>query len=351
MNLLDCAFDFHPQDSKPSFVPRSPSTGSGGYKIADGLLYSEATIALHLLLGYSMSHDGWPNCGLDPAKIGVWKARPTEKQQANEASSEQRTDRQKRAADEEDTTAERGQGVALHKSTCILLGLRAELSRHLASLTGEAKPGLVDEFVDGIRQMMKTGHVRIWLVVGCQTYMDLYDNIGRSALVATEDFLRLAADQKQVHDIYATFIGQFGHSDESAVVLSELDKLTEQAMWMAQRRSAESTGQQFGNGKLVETAEGTRLFPSGMFDTLPQSPACWLSHCITVLHTRVIYNAKDGIMMLFMAHVYRSLKHLNLLPCAWGDMEWFLAQRSAEKPFIKEVDRKPTLQFSDATLR
>ena len=125
----------------------------------------------------------------------------------------------------------------LHESCCVLFKLAPELHDMAHSKTCEHI--VVDEFVQGLAEVHRTGKTPMWLVVACQTYLDIYDLLGSYVSHGVDALQDTFKKHKQVAADVAAY--QSECADSMADVYDALDKLNwvakalnrfEEAVWL-----------------------------------------------------------------------------------------------------------------------
>ncbi|KAK4548195.1 hypothetical protein LTR36_010064 [Oleoguttula mirabilis] len=213
---------------------------------------------------------------------------------------------------------------SFHEFGPVLLKCAHSIEAMTASATSEGK--LVDEFVRGMASFGKTAAMRIWLVVACQTYMDIYDIIGSDTSVGLRTLQAGLMKSEDTIMRWDTHMDKFG----SAKPVDEelLQFASRNGTWARVLGSEMDAGSQHDNHS------------SPAYSFLSSLPAhagvlAYASH--VKLHCKSMHPANAGLLILAMAHLYKALRHYGLLNQAWHDMDFVVSQQSILSPLVTKT--------------
>lgn len=223
---------------------------------------------------------------------------------------------------------------ALHGFGSILLDL-AHFAQH-ASYEAMCDTFRADAFIRGLDSFGETGVMRMWLVVACQTYMDIYGIVGSKPEYG---LLPLWAALLKSEDSVAEFI-------ECTQVVRDGDDAYEKLRDIGREngrlaRGWVSAGADHKDIKDYLKKHGLKsgdLPPSApLLSMLPVYTGRVLYDVKTEMHCYSISAANDNLFILAMAHLYKAARHYGLLPAPWHDMDFVIAQQSADRPLVTKT--------------
>ncbi|KAK5720426.1 hypothetical protein LTR17_014983 [Elasticomyces elasticus] len=208
---------------------------------------------------------------------------------------------------------------------------------------GEACDVPSDEFLRGLfatYQNSTTGTSPIWLVVACQTYMDIMDCMGEgSAQLGLDAWLEYYHDKvTPVVERYTHFRPTFKDWSNEPVWQSYFDDITcektrEDYQWV----SSYSKSGALAQATLLQNPPW-RTLPIEVMQDLPIMPChlLYFSKGNMLKYGTALCN--DGFVVLALAHLYTAAREYGLITKPWADMDFVIAQNSVQRPFINPLN-------------
>ena len=225
---------------------------------------------------------------------------------------------------------------AYHEFGPILLGLGRELFDH-AMLQPEKGDRFGDEFVRGLGQFSENADTRIWLVVACQAYMDIYDLVGSNPACGAELLRRsLLRDNETIA--------------ETENYRQKLAGAPELPNWGELQRLASrnnSLASKLGSVAVADEAEAVtsnpqlepfimdKLMFAKICRKLPLSAGDTLYFSRVRLHSWGTFVSNSGLPIHALAYMYKAARHYGLITTDWHDMDFVLANQSSRAIFTK----------------
>ncbi|KAK5127823.1 hypothetical protein LTR85_004939 [Meristemomyces frigidus] len=191
------------------------------------------------------------------------------------------------------------------------------------------KPNLTDEFIRGMDRFRKTAAMRMWLVVACQTYMDICDVIGSNAGVGLDSLRKWCQDSE---DAVRRWDSQLKHFGIDAPVHARLRRLASDNGDLAR-----VAGMTTPDPSLQPGAHVSKASPDPVLSTLPVYSGHLLYGTTVRLHCESLPAANSGMVVLAMAHLYNAMRHYVLLDLAWHDMDFVISQQSTNRPLVTKT--------------
>ncbi|KAK5119636.1 hypothetical protein LTR85_007465 [Meristemomyces frigidus] len=193
---------------------------------------------------------------------------------------------------------------------------------------------MAEEFVRGLASITRGGATPLWLVVACQTYMDIFDlvknrpGVGADCLI---EHLQTASDTLICHREFIKKYKKEGFMGVWDEHFGRLMKQTEDAaLFMIDMRQAAQTGDD-------EAMAWTMLLLPVM-----ASRKAYV-HRIEMLHEGMMV-ANSGFVILCLAHFYKAARHYGLVTTAWHDMDFIIAQHSGKQAYVTKVNASADAQ-------
>ncbi|KAK3628870.1 hypothetical protein LTR56_018355 [Elasticomyces elasticus] len=187
--------------------------------------------------------------------------------------------------------------------------------------------------VQGLADMHRKNNVPMWMVVACQTYLDIYDLLGShvydgaEALQVTMDQNRsIAASIKAYHIDCVTPMCDVG---EAANRLESVAKASVRFEASNTLRPGE-TSRDFNN-------EYTRKV-SPLERHLPAHAGAILADLKINMHHAGCGVANHGWYILSMVHLYKDLRGSGLIKSDWHDMDIVLPGFGSKQPLVSKTD-------------
>ncbi|KAK4890204.1 hypothetical protein LTR27_011086 [Elasticomyces elasticus] len=178
----------------------------------------------------------------------------------------------------------------------------------------------------------------IWLVVACQSYMDIADILGGNLTCGADDLFECHQHTAKVVKQYIDFRKTFTGGCLEPFWLEDLAELSDEGVpfmeWMGS----------FGKLSLTQRA---KILDQRLDETLPTKAMLELP----VMHSHLLYNLKvdvllnglalcnDGLIVLAMVHFYAAAREYSLIDRPWVDMDFVIAQNSIERAFITPLNK------------
>ncbi|KAK5708330.1 hypothetical protein LTR97_000870 [Elasticomyces elasticus] len=223
------------------------------------------------------------------------------------------------------------EGVQYHPFCEVLHELAPRL--HNIAHSRSCEHIIVDEFVQGLADMHRKNNVPMWMVVACQTYLDIYDLLGShvydgaEALQITMDQNRsIAASIKAYHVDCVTPMCDVG---EAATRLEGVAK--------ASVRFEASNTSRPGETSRDSNNEYTRRM-SPLERHLPAHAGVILADLKINMHHAGCGVANHGWYILSMVHLYKDLRGSGLIKSDWHDMDIVLPGFGSKQPLVSKTD-------------
>ncbi|KAK5113585.1 hypothetical protein LTR85_010814 [Meristemomyces frigidus] len=254
-----------------------------------------------------------------------------------------------------------------HDFACVMAGLASEI--HDIAHTRTCEHIVVDEFVQGLAQMHRTGKSPMWVVVACQIYLDIYDMLGTNishGVEALQETLRRHKHVAENVNAYRT---------ECATDMVDLQDALQTLEWAAKASNrfeesvAEGSVAASATGHHAHTHGGTHTASHGvnpadqrqlrikqelgcsasaMERQLPAHAGAILADLKIGMHSAGVQIANYGCILLSMAHLYKALRAAGILKTDWHDMDFILASFGNKQPLVPKAGALPD---ADAAVR
>lgn len=167
-----------------------------------------------------------------------------------------------------------------------------------------------DEFIGAMSRMYWTGVTPVWLVVACQTYMDIWNVVNPfpGAAIGVQELRKASQQTQETEQAYKKMFAMeakdsCGIFDDQMTAHSNFDcQVTD---WLSGVPPA-ATDVEFTNGADVQDGVGNSVWiPSGLYQSLP----LWLGDRVynhkMARHVASAARLNDGSIILGMVHVYK----------------------------------------------
>ena len=215
-----------------------------------------------------------------------------------------------------------------HDFCCVLWRLAPEV--HSISHHGTCEHLVVDEFVQGLAKMHLDGKMPMWIVVACQTYLDIKDLLGphiSHGVEALEDTFKKHKDLREQVLAYNEESGD-NFSDVSAAI-AKLD-------WVANAFSRFDKSSSSKKNMQIKKELGCSAGP--MEQELPAHAGATLADLKFGMLDAGCEIANHGFIVLSLAHLYKALRAMGVLKCDWPDMDFVLSSFKGKKPLVAKLD-------------
>ncbi|KAK4959975.1 hypothetical protein LTR10_002864 [Elasticomyces elasticus] len=206
------------------------------------------------------------------------------------------------------------------------------LSRHvprIAMQTGEECDVAADEFLRGLLGICRhtSGAVPIWMVVACQTYMDIYDILGDCIDVGATAFIRSSVESAVAVRQYEAARKEFEFEYLQPTWQKHFDSVTGNGLQFAKKMEAYRKLSAADRGAIPDATIASEALPIEAIVELPVWPCemtCTMK-LADLVHGLTVCN--DGLIVLALAHYYTAARRYGLVQ-VWEDMEMIIAQNS-----------------------
>lgn len=224
--------------------------------------------------------------------------------------------------------------ISYHPFAATLLLLTGQIARLNVAEHIKSDEHL-DEFLEGLVQMKHTGEFRMWLIVACQTYMDIFDSIKHRSEVGLNELARVVKQSKVISDKYLSFTNTSSRVGDDALtknIRAQLCNDLELVQCVTQPRMRDNVSVQHDEllGREVEYARS-------LYRDMPVLAGVRLSWHKQIMLSVGIRIANKRWSILGIAHLYKALKHYKLIESDWKDMDWFIDLQSKNKAFVREM--------------
>ncbi|KAK4539781.1 hypothetical protein LTR36_010369 [Oleoguttula mirabilis] len=217
----------------------------------------------------------------------------------------------------------------------ILYNLAPEL--HDLAHTRPCEHIVVDEFVQGLISIHRTGKKPMWLAVAAQIYLDIYDLLG-NYIDHGADALRETFEKNRQVEIEVD-----RYRDECLNGMADVPDALVQLHYVAaamnrfeESHSVPGKGQSHAPARL-QTSEKPGTNTSLMERSLPAHAGAILGDLKIGMHNVGCKIANHCLFVLSMAHLYKALRGLGLLKADWHDMEFILGTFGNKQPLVAKT--------------
>ncbi|KAK5138221.1 hypothetical protein LTR08_004917 [Meristemomyces frigidus] len=207
-----------------------------------------------------------------------------------------------------------------HPFSMALLSAHGAITNGIMSGNYQQSDRSQDEFVDAFWNHYKKGERRIWHVVACQSYMDIFKAIKNRAEVGVVEFCRAVQQTKATVDTLEKLYYSYKSSTGQKILKVLRQKL---APDYAAEEALTHTGVDEDANKLFRSLPvtmGERLYDHKM-----------------LMHIMGLEIVNDGSAVLAMAHLYRAARHYGMLETEWKDMDWLIETHSQKHQLVPGV--------------
>ncbi|WYZ35066.1 hypothetical protein EsH8_I_001342 [Colletotrichum jinshuiense] len=195
-----------------------------------------------------------------------------------------------------------------------------------------------DEFTKGLKMMLKTREIPVWLCFATQVYLDVLKFLGPSVRNGERDFQR---STKYIADSLSKAMPHFGNR-EATIKDDMRDCLKLATMW--------------GGGKdpfnVIRIASGLQERPSNFLEHHPVYCGLYLHYVRTLFHrTGIAYAAKPGNVMHGI-QLYQAVQQEGLLQDSekWNVLDAMLESQGNSTFFIGDPPKSPEAYFKNFSL-
>ncbi|KAK5127814.1 hypothetical protein LTR85_004930 [Meristemomyces frigidus] len=227
-----------------------------------------------------------------------------------------------------------------HGFSVALLSVLHEVVQALASHDSVGYPH--DDFVQGFRQLLNAKEIPAWLLVACQLYMDLWDNIDAQLDFGAAELCKAVQAASTTERQYDQFLKSYKgpHLPKVTGVLKKrlaADRVVEQSLTRANHAKAQEGSKAFLEEEKTVTAGDPNWVANGAFEELPVSAGYSLYDHRMSIHYVTVEMTNFGTAVLSVAHLYRAARHYGLIESKWRDMEWLVDTHSKKHPLAMDV--------------
>ncbi|KAK3628578.1 hypothetical protein LTR56_018521 [Elasticomyces elasticus] len=179
----------------------------------------------------------------------------------------------------------------------------------------------------------------IWLVVACQTLMDVEELVGHAnavkALSTSASVVKeIVRESIHFHESSRLFKGkQYARTEQLDQARGIASHVCRVAM---STTHGDGTPESHHADQASTATFGDQVFFPGV-RSLPHF-AGEVSYFMKIrLHGLGVTMANDGHAVLIMAHIYKAAKKYGLVSAAWHDMDLLVALHSSKKPFVTKT--------------
>lgn len=228
-----------------------------------------------------------------------------------------------------------------HHFCSVLYRLAPEL-HHMAHTT-QCEHVMVEEFVQGLVQVHRTGKSPMWLVVACQIYLDIYDLLGNYIDHGADALQETFQKHKQVAAEVDEYRAQCSDGmDEVQDAIAQLQWVAtttarfENPNWQPPKDANGRTSAKHlkGKDKIGSTV-------SAMERSLPAHAGSILTDLKIGMLDVGTKIANYHYHVLSAAHLYKALRGLGLLKADWHDMDFVLAAFGTKRPLVAKSPPHP----------
>ncbi|KAK5674876.1 hypothetical protein LTS10_012288 [Elasticomyces elasticus] len=181
----------------------------------------------------------------------------------------------------------------------------------------------------------------IWLVVACQTLMDVEELVGNAnavdaLLTAASTVKEIVRDSIHFHESSTLFKGKQYARTEQQDQARGIASHVERVALSTTHRDGAGTPEAHHAHQAGTATFGDQVFFPGV-RSLPHF-AGEVSYFMKIrLHGLSVTMANDGHAVLIMAHIYKAAKKYGLVSAVWHDMDLLIALHSSKKPFVTKT--------------
>ncbi|KAK4544052.1 hypothetical protein LTR36_004550 [Oleoguttula mirabilis] len=191
-----------------------------------------------------------------------------------------------------------------------------------------------DTFVKGLVELCtRREELPIWLVVACQTYLDIYDIVGTNTTCGVDalaDGHHTAADTS---DQFRAFSNKLGGKCVTPLWNGYLEEVASHSIPFADSLAKINAAPMGSTGMYLDFFG---FIPVGTTLSLPVTGCAQLYDLKIRAHVNGTLIANDGFVILALAHLYKAARMYGLVTTEWQDMEFVIAQQSSEQDFVTE---------------
>ncbi|KAK4949366.1 hypothetical protein LTR10_011984 [Elasticomyces elasticus] len=199
---------------------------------------------------------------------------------------------------------------------------------------------VLDEFVQGLADIHRKNYMPSWMVVACQTYLDIYDLLGTHVFDGAQALQDAMDQNRAVLDSAKAY-----HYDCVTPMSDVKSSLTE--LGIAATASGRFEATRFEATTIMQPKEAMQTLESDGEHTrtvsllerhLPAHAGAILADLKINMHRAGCGVANHGFYILSMVHLYKDLRGSGLLKNDWHDMDIVLAAFGNKQPLVSKTD-------------
>ncbi|KAK5721712.1 hypothetical protein LTR15_006303 [Elasticomyces elasticus] len=205
---------------------------------------------------------------------------------------------------------------------------------------GEQCDDQADEFLKGLINycLDLDAGMPIWLVVACQTYMEIFDILGKNTTCGADALFEYQRQNSASIRRYNELRAASSFGCLQPVWQDHFDAVVSQGTVFAERISKLTQSDVAAHAMLLQQPPFGHM-PLEIILDMPAMP-CQMLHSLKLQNLQ--YGAllcNDGFIVLGLAHVYAAARQHGMITTAWADMDAVIAQSSNSQVFVPASDK------------